>query len=106
MNAILKILRRLGFPFAYDHFAEGEGPDPPFVIYRCEGTDNFSADDEAYYPVDEMAVVLYTDKKDLKTEKKLEDQLTKAGIFFEKYELFIDSEKLYEVTYSFEQGKD
>ena len=36
-------------------------------------------------------------------EKRLEDQLIQSGIFFEKTETWIDSEKLYEVLYSFEQ---
>ena len=38
------LLERLGFPFAYDHFAEGEGPDPPFLVYRYPKADNFAAD--------------------------------------------------------------
>lgn len=38
------LLDRLGFPFAYDHFAEGEGPDPPFLVYRYPKADNFAAD--------------------------------------------------------------
>ena len=32
------------FPFAYDHFAEAESPDPPFICYLLPGSDNFAAD--------------------------------------------------------------
>ena len=35
--------------------------------------------------------------------RKLEDVLDKYGIFYEKSETWIDSEKLYEVLYQFEQ---
>ena len=98
-----KILETLGIPYAYDHFAEGEGPDPPFICYRCPNSDNFAADGVVYFPITEIDIELYTDKKDPETEKKLEDLLTGSGIFFEKTETFIDSEKLYEVLYLFEQ---
>jgi hypothetical protein len=103
MDEIITILEALGIPYAYDHFAEGEGPDPPFICYRCPNSDNFAADGVAYFPITEIDIELYTDTKDPETEKKLEDLLTKSGIFFEKTETWIDSEKLYEVLYSFEQ---
>jgi hypothetical protein len=103
MDEIIKILKTLGIPYAYDHFAEGEGPDPPFICYRCPNSDNFAADGTVYFPITEIDIELYTDRKDPETEKKLEDLLTGSGIFFEKTETFIDSEKLYEVLYSFEQ---
>lgn len=103
MDRIVELLTRLGIPFAYDHFAEGEGPDPPFICYRCPNSDNFAADGTAYFPITEINIELYTDKKDPETEKKLEDLLTKAGIFFDKQETWIESEKLYEVLYAFEE---
>ena len=27
-----QMLKEMGLPFAYDHFAEGEAVDPPFLI--------------------------------------------------------------------------
>ena len=103
METIITILETLGIPFAYDHFAEGEGPDPPFICYRCPNSDNFAADGTVYFPITEIDIELYTDTKDPETEKKLEDLLIESGIFFEKTETWIESEKLYEVLYSFEQ---
>jgi hypothetical protein len=103
MDKIINILEVLGLPFAYDHFAEGEGPDPPFLCYRCPNSDNFAADGTVYFPITEIDIELYTDKKDPDIEKKLEDLLVKNDIFFDKTETWIDTEKLYEVLYSFEQ---
>ena len=103
MDEIIKILEELGIPYAYDHFAEGEGPDPPFICYRCPNSDNFAADGTVYFPIAAIDIELYTDKKDPETEKKLEGLLVKGGIFFDKTETWIESEKLYEVLYSFEQ---
>lgn len=48
MEKLLKMLEEMGIPFAYDHFAEGESPDPPFICYLIPGTDNFSADGRVY----------------------------------------------------------
>ena len=102
MDKLLDILKSIGFPYAYDHFAEGEAPDPPFVCYLLPGSDNFSADGKVYYRISEAQVELYTDQKDLAAERKLEDALDACGIFYEKSETWIDSEKLYEVLYVFE----
>ena len=49
-----------------------------------------------------MRLELYTDCKDLASERKVEDALNAAGIFYNKTETWIDSEKLYEVLYSFD----
>lgn len=103
MDKVIQILEELGLPYAYDHFAEGEGPDPPFLCFRCPNSDNFAADGTVYFPITEIDIELYTDQKDPETEKKLEDLLGKGGIFFDKTEIWIESEKLYEVLYSFEQ---
>ena len=48
MDKLLDILKSAGFPYAYDHFAEGEAPDPPFLCYLLPGSDNFSADGKVY----------------------------------------------------------
>ena len=33
MQDLLDLLTEIGLPFAYDHFAEGESPDPPFITF-------------------------------------------------------------------------
>ena len=102
MDKIVKILKVMGIPFAYDHFAEGESPRPPFICYLCPGTNHFGADGKVYFKINEIHIELYTDLKDPKLEKKLEDILDDSSIFYNKTETWIDSEKLYEVLYSFE----
>lgn len=102
MNEIVAMLEEMGIPFAYDHFAEGESPEPPFICYLLPGSDNFAADGRAYYKINEVRIELYTDFKDLPVEQKLEDVLDGHGIFYTKSETWIDSERLYEVLYQFE----
>ena len=49
MDDLVKLLAETGIPFAYDHFAEGESPEPPFICYLLSGSDNFSADGAVYF---------------------------------------------------------
>lgn len=102
MDDLIRLLEETGVPFAYDHFAEGESPDPPFICYLLPQSDNFSADGKVYLKVSSVNIELYTDCKDLSVEQKLEAALDMHGIFYEKTEVWIESEKLYEVLYSFE----
>lgn len=106
MDRLLSILNDIGVPYAYDHFAEGEAPDPPFLCYLLPGSDNFSADGKVYRKFTEVRLELYTDLKDLEAEQNVEDVLDAAGIFYNKSETWIDSEKLYEVLYVFEMPTD
>lgn len=102
MDELLAMLNETGIPFAYDHFAEGESPEPPFICYLLPQSDNFSADGRVYYKISGVHIELYTDIKDLSVEQKVEAVLDTHGIFYEKSEVWIESEKLYEVLYTFE----
>ena len=102
MEELLQMLSDTQIPFAYHHFAEGESPEPPFICYLLPGSNNFSADGKVYYKINEVHIELYTDLKDLAVEQQLEDVLDEHGIFYNKSETWIESEKLYEVLYTFE----
>ena len=102
MDKLLTIIGEIGIPSAYDHFAEGEAVGPPFITYLMPGSDNFSADGKVYYKISNVHIELYTDEKDPAVEASVEAVLDRHGIFYDKTEVWIDSEKLYEVLYSFE----
>ena len=99
---IPEMIRSMGLPFAYDHFAEGESPDPPFLVYLYPGSDNFAADGTVYFKRDKLHVELYTDKKDDDLEDRVESILNRNGLYYNKTETWIPSEKLYEVLYQTE----
>ena len=101
MDRIVEIVKETGLPFAYDHFEEGESPEPPFLCYLLPESNNFSADGKVYLKVTVVNLELYTDSKAPDTEKKIEDILDKNSIYYEKTEVWIESEKLYEVLYTF-----
>lgn len=102
MTKLLNIMQEIGFPFAYHHFAEGESPSPPFLVFLTPVSSNFSADGKAYFKANEVHIELYTDYKNPSVEEKVEAVLDRHGIFYNKTETFIESEKLYETLYIFE----
>ncbi|MCD8299997.1 MAG: hypothetical protein LUC41_02280 [Clostridiales bacterium] len=97
---VVAMVAGAGLPYAYDHFAEGESPDPPFICFLYPGSENFGADDIAYFSSRDLDIELYTDIKDPALEAKIEEILTTHELYFTKSEVWIDSEKLYEVLYS------
>ena len=90
------------FPTAYDHFAEGEAPEPPYLIFRLSGSHNFFADARVYRKILRLNLELYTDRKDPEAETKVEDVLDAHGIIYDKHEIWIGPERLYEVLYEME----
>ena len=92
---LVKMLQKTGIPFAYDHFAEGESPKPPFICYLLPGSNNFAADGKVYFKINQVRIELYTDSKDLAVERKVEMVMDESGIFYNKIEVWIQSEKLY-----------
>ena len=102
MEELISIIQEMNIPFAYDHFAEGESPEPPFICYLIPGSDNFAADGKVYFKMNEVRIEMYTDFKDLDLESRVEGVLDGHDIFYNKSETWIQSEKLYEVMYSFE----
>ena len=93
------MMAEMGLPYAYHHFAEGESPAPPFLLFRSTGEDTFSADNVAYHSFKQLDIELYTDKKNPALEEEIEAVLTQHEIYYTKTEAGIESEKLYEVLY-------
>lgn len=99
---VMEMVGEIGLPFAYDHFVEGESPEPPFVVFLYPNSNNFAADGRVYFKASRLNIELYTDRKDVSLEEKVEAVLDGCGIFYEKSEVWIESEKLYEVLYEME----
>ena len=96
---IASMVEGIGIPSAYDHFAEGESPPPPFVLFLLPGTNNFMADGEVYEQVTEVSIELYTDLKMPPLEAQVERVLRAHDITWDKTEVWIEDEKLFEVRY-------
>jgi hypothetical protein len=96
---IAEMMREMGLPFAYHHFAEGESPNPPFLLFLSPGEHTFGADNVVYHSFKKLDIELYTDKKSPDLEEEIEFVLYAHEIFYTKTESWIASEKMYEVLY-------
>ena len=47
-NEVFEVLEELSLPIAYDHFAEGESPDPPFLCFLYPRNLPTGADNTVY----------------------------------------------------------
>ena len=92
---VLEMMNEVKLPYAYHHFVEGESPDPPFLVFLYPGSDNFAADGKVYFKVNRLNIELYTDLKDVELEETVEAVLDEHGIFYEKSEVWIETENLY-----------
>ena len=98
-NELVEVLEELSLPIAYDHFAEGESPDPPFLCFLYPRNVPLGADNTVYYQLHELDIELYTDAKNPPLEQKVERLLQEHEMFFHKSEVWIEEEKMYEVLY-------
>ena len=55
---LVEMLQKTGIAFAYDHFAEGESPEPPFICYLRPGSNNFAADGKVYFKINQVRIEL------------------------------------------------
>ncbi len=84
-------------PTAYREFGKNDAVHPPFICYFVDNEQHSGADDKNYIKEPLIIVELYTDKKDLETEGKLDKLFD--GYEFEKFESWIEDEKLLQVAY-------
>ncbi|ODA08727.1 hypothetical protein [Paenibacillus polymyxa] len=95
-------LKSLGMPVTYSHFtgtAQKPVPPPPFITYQFAYSSDMIADNQNYVEIGNYQVELYTAKKDLATEKKVQDKLKELGLPYTKLESWLDDEKLFQILY-------
>ena len=93
------VLESTGMPVTYRTWPVGQAPRLPYICYLADYSDNFGADNIAYFPIMHTRIELYTQNKDVDAEAKVEMALTSALLFWQKSETYIDSENCYQITY-------
>lgn len=96
------MVHAIGLPCAYDHFSPEDAVDPPFVVWLLPESDPFAADDSVYFERTALHIELYTDVKNPTKEQMVEVVLREHGLFYTKSEVWISTEKMYEVLYQME----
>ena len=96
---VATMIKNIGYPCAYYQFPNGTAQDCPFICFYFTSSNDLAADDTNYQKIRQLAVELYTDNKDFAKEETVEDALNANGLVFSREESYIDSERLYMVTY-------
>lgn len=96
---ISQMISAVGIPYAYHHFEEGSGQQPPFITFYYQGDNDLVADNINYAAIRPLTIELYTDNKNFALEAAVESVLTANDLAFSRTEVFIDSEQMYMVTY-------
>lgn len=102
LSDLVKILKATGYPVVYSHFTVTENnpiPAPPYIAYLFTYSTNMYADNKVYQKVNNIQIELYTNKKDLTAEARLEEMLDANEIIYETSETFIESENLFQKIY-------
>lgn len=99
---LLQALKSLGMPVTYGEFIstpKKPAPAPPFITYQYAYSSDLVADNHNYLEIGNFQIELYTNKKDLVVEKKMEDKLKELRFPYSKVEAKIQSEGLFQIIY-------
>lgn len=96
VKSLNTLLKTTGLPVAYRVFQTPQAL--PYIVFFTSDTDNEFADNSVYKQINHWNVELYTATKNPALERQLEAILPP----YNKYEAFIDSEKMFQIAYEFE----
>lgn len=86
------------YPVSYHHFSGATVP--PYIVYIRAFDNNISSDAKVHGKFKFYQVELYTAKKDLVAEQKLEAVLNSINSEYDVTETYVDTEALYQVIYT------
>lgn len=96
---IAAMMELLGIPTAYYQF-EDTKVEPPFATFYYPDRDDLAADNSNYAKIPELVIDLCTDNKDFALEAEVEQLLNDHGLVYDKAEAWIETERMYDITYS------
>lgn len=94
---LTQILNSGDIPAFYEHAPKGT--KCPFLTFTVESS-NFAADNRVYSKGLSFRAVLYTVEKNLDLEEAIETILDNAEIVWERDEVYLDDELLYQEIYT------
>ena len=100
LEELKTLLTGTGIPVSFSSVPIDQDSSRPYICFFQDADRNFAADGIVYYSRKVMVVRLYTDTRDLTAEGKVETALSE--MYYSKDIEFLDSEKIYEITYSIE----
>lgn len=101
LKEVKKKLEESKLPVTYRAFPVDHAPPLPFICYCEVKTEPFAADGQVYYYPRRIAVELYINQRDPKTESALEQILNTLGVW-SREPIYLESQKCYEIYYEVE----
>lgn len=98
---IATMIETMGYPYAYYQFPEKTEQSPPFICFLY-GYDDVYADNSNYAGKVILYIEFYTDNKDIAGEYGIQAVLAENGLAYDKESTYIDSERMWQTTYSME----
>ena len=99
---IATMVESIGLPYAYYQFPNGTDQACPFICFFLDSSNDFAADNTNYQKIRRLNIELYTDNKDFTLEQTVEDTLSSNGLVYYREETYLDSERMYMVSYETE----
>lgn len=99
---VATMVASIGLPYAYYQFPNGTEQSPPFICFLFETSNDFIADNSNFQRIRPLSIELYTDNKDFTLEETVEDVLNQNGLVYEREEAYLDTERMYMVTFTTE----
>ena len=96
---VAEMVSSIGVPYAYYQFPNNTGIAPPFVCFYFNSSNDFAADNTNYQRIRQLSLELYTDNKDFTLEQTVENILNQNGLVYSREETYLDSERMYMVTF-------
>lgn len=101
LKAIKTAFDSAHIPYAYNVFpTDDSSPVLPYVTGFVTGGQGNPADDENYFDVMNVNLVLFTKIKDPSTEDAVRDVIKSLGCIYTWDESYATDEKMYVITYS------
>jgi hypothetical protein len=96
-----KLLDTLNLPVAYMFFKDK--PKPPFIAYYIDDNTRFGADDINYLSTPIVSIEVYSLKKDVELETRIEKMFSENKLFYSKNgDIFIETDNIILTTYQVE----
>ena len=90
----------LNIPYAYYQFPNGTEQACPFICFFFSNSNDLAADNTNYQRIRTLSIELYTDNKDFALEESVESLLNSNGLVYTREETYLDSERMYMVTFT------
>lgn len=99
LTEIVAMLDSFGIPYAYYAYPNDQAPPLPYCVYYFPNNNDVIADNRNYVRVVTIRIELYTETKDFTLEDSIESKLLYP---YTKDVVYIDSERMYQITYESE----